>query len=86
MGWLEIELDDTSLVKMDLNEEEPDVDEGEGEGVNDGNEVDDVLNNEADDEGHLIVPRMRKRIPSLRITKLKLKKTAFNKDGVIPHV
>ncbi|CAH1421491.1 unnamed protein product [Lactuca virosa] len=133
MGWLEIELDDTPPVEMDLNEDEPDVDEGEadfvndvlndggviegegeadfvndgdvieveggqnqddgdvieGEGVNHGNEVaGDVLNNEvvddgnvADDEGHLIVPKTRKRKPSERITKLKIKKAVFDKDG-----
>nr|KAJ0211097.1 hypothetical protein LSAT_V11C400226380 [Lactuca sativa] len=120
MGWLEIELDDTPPVEMDLNKDEPDVDEGEadfvndvlndgcviegegegvenqddgdvieGEGVNHGNEaVGDVLNNEvaddgnvADDEGHLIVPKTRKRKPSERITKLKLKKAVFDKDG-----
>ena len=105
---------------QDLNEDEPDVDEGEadfvndvlndggviegegegvenqddgdvieGEGVNHGNEVvGDVLNNEvanvgnvADDEGHLIMPKTRKRKPPERITKLKLKKAVFNKDG-----
>ncbi|CAH1425990.1 unnamed protein product [Lactuca virosa] len=96
MGRLEIELDDISPVEMDLNEDEPDVDEGEGEGVNDGNEdANDVLNNEvaddgnkvvddgneADDEGHMIMPKTRKRKPSERITKLKLKKAVFDKDG-----
>nr|KAJ0190145.1 hypothetical protein LSAT_V11C800408950 [Lactuca sativa] len=123
MGMLKIELDGISPFEMDLNEDEPDVDEGEvdfvndvlndegegvenqddgdviegeGEGVNDGNEaVDDVLNNkvaddgnkvadygnEADDEGHLIVPKTRKRKPSETITKLKLKKAVFDKDG-----
>ncbi|CAH1420671.1 unnamed protein product [Lactuca virosa] len=121
MGRLEIELDDTSPLEMDLNEEDPDVDEGggefvndvlndegegvenqddgdvikgEGEGVNDRNEVDDdVLNNEADDngneapdEGHLIVPKTRKRKPSESITKLKLKRHFLIKMGVISHV
>lgn len=54
--------------------------EGEGNVLNDGNEADDD-SNEANDEGHLILPKLRKRKSSMRITKLKLKNAVFNKDG-----
>ncbi|CAH1412800.1 unnamed protein product [Lactuca virosa] len=71
------------------NQDDGDAIEGECEGINDENVVaDDVLNNEvaddeneADDECHLILPKKRKRKPSERITKLKLKKAVFDKDG-----
>lgn len=62
--------------------------EGEGNVVNNG--VDDVLKdrecnvlndgNEANDDGHMVMPKMRKRNPSERISKLKHKKTMFDKD------
>ena len=86
--------DDGDVIEGEGVENQDDGDVIEGEGVNHGNEAaGDVLNNEVaddgnvvDDEGHMIVPKTRKRKPLERITKLKLKKAVFDKDGGVPHV
>lgn len=82
-------VNDGDVIEVEGVENQDDGDVIEGEGINHENEAaGDVLNNEvdddgnvADDEGHLIVPKTRKRKPSERITKLKLKKAVFDKDG-----
>ncbi|CAH1452235.1 unnamed protein product [Lactuca virosa] len=82
-------VNDGDVIEVEGVGNQDDGDVIEGEGVNHRNEAaGDVLNNEvaddgnvADDEGHLIVPKIRKRKPSERITKLKLKKAVFDKDG-----
>ncbi|CAH1412942.1 unnamed protein product [Lactuca virosa] len=76
----------------DGDEEGPgggDVDDGDGpEGDGDeeghgGGDVDDGEENQGDDEGHQVVPIVRKRTrkTSERITKIKLRKGVYDKDG-----
>ncbi|CAH1415993.1 unnamed protein product [Lactuca virosa] len=76
----------------DGDEEGPgggDVDDGDGpEGDSDeeghgGGDVDDGEENQGDDEGHQVVPMVRRRTrkTSERITKIKLRKGVYDKDG-----